>query len=396
LKGPGKDLEEIRRLVNSAGASIAKEFTQSRRRIDSAYYVGKGKAHEAAAFASGTGCNLIIFDGELSPAQQRNLEGVFDMKVIDRTQLILDIFAQRARTSEGKLQVELAQLSHLLPRLTGRGVELSQLAGGIGTRGPGETKLEYDRRRIRKKINILQKETEKIRERRAAQRDSRQFPVISLVGYTNAGKSTLLNTLTNSSVLVDDRLFATLDPTTRKIRLPIHQDVLLSDTVGFIRKLPHQLIVAFRATLEEIKEADLLLHVVDVSSPEMENEMHAVSTVLEEIGAVSQPVITVFNKTDKCGSREAVERLLRIVPDSVAVSALTGKGLDILLDRIIHFFSGRRTHVKFSIPYDTGIKFLPVFFARGEILKKEFVNGRIIIEGIIDNEIAKKFERYRI
>lgn len=389
-------LDEIERLTYSAGAEVVKKFIQRRKRIDPAYYIGKGKAQEIASFSVQEGVNLIVFDADLTPAQQRNLEEIFNLKVIDRTRLILDIFAQRARTSEGKLQVELAQLTHLLPRLTGHGIMLSQLAGGIGTRGPGETKLEYDRRRIRKRINVLQKSIEKIRNRRAVQRRHRTFPLISLVGYTNAGKSTLMNTLTNAGVLVDNRPFATLDTTTRKIELPGHQEVLITDTVGFIRNLPHHLIAAFRATLEEIKEADLLLHIVDISSSQMEEEMEAVRNVLEELEVHLKPTITVFNKIDKSNSREVLNRLLRNTPDSVGISALYGEGIPVLLEKISVFFSSLRRLVKFSFPYEVGIKYLPIFYERGEIYRKEFLNGKIIIEGKVDNEIAQKFAQYRI
>lgn len=277
---------------------------------------------------------MVIFDHELSPAQERNLEDTISVKVIDRAELILDIFAQHAHTREGTLQVELAQCKFNLTRLTGHGVMLSRLGGGIGTRGPGESKLEYDRRRINKRISILKNEIEKIREHRKVSREKRKaaaLPLIAIIGYTNAGKSTLLNTLTKSHVLVEDKLFATLDPTTRRLYLPNGKTILLTDTVGFIRKLPHQLIEAFHATLEEVAEADILLHVVDISSQYYEDHISAVYRVLEELGSIAKPIVTVFNKKDKIKNRRLLSAALKKYQPGVVVSALEKESCDKLV-----------------------------------------------------------------
>ncbi|MEW6230485.1 MAG: GTPase HflX, partial [Bacillota bacterium] len=276
---PNDSLDELASLVSAAGAGIANRILQRRDKPDPAFYVGKGKAEEIRRECEEKECDLVVFDNELTPAQGRNLKDVIGVRVIDRTQVILDIFARRARTKEGKLQVELAQLNYLLPRLTGKGTELSRLGGGIGTRGPGETKLETDRRRIRKRIQDLTEALARVRKQRALLRQARKdvpLPLVALVGYTNAGKSTLMNALTGSEVFVQDMLFATLDPTTRRLRLSNNEVVLLTDTVGFVSSLPHHLVAAFRATLEEVTEADLLLHVADVSYPDVEKQIAAV------------------------------------------------------------------------------------------------------------------------
>lgn len=295
-----------------------------------------GKAEEIRALADDLDIDLVIFDDDLFASQQRNLEDIFERKVLDRTALILDIFAQRAHSSEGKLQVELAQLNYLLPRLTGKGVELSRLGGGIGTRGPGETKLEVDRRRIRHRIQHLRKELKHIAQNRNIQHQRRQKTGIfriSLVGYTNAGKSTLLNLLTKAHAFVENKLFATLDSTTRRLFLSHNQIVLLSDTVGFIHKLPHQLIAAFRSTLEELRQADLLLHLIDAVHPLMREQMAAVGQVLEELGITEKPMILVFNKIDLL-SEEELKGLKKHFSDSLFISALTGEGTESLLKEI--------------------------------------------------------------
>lgn len=310
---------------------------QKRARPDPKLYVGEGKARELAALAVMTRADLVIFDDELTPAQQRNLEDAIGIKVVDRTWLILDIFASRAASKEGKIQVELAQLSYLLPRLVGKGTALSRLGGGIGTRGPGETKLETDRRRIRKRIAVLRGELEEIAQRRGLQRSRRReagMPVVSLVGYTNAGKSTLFNALTESEVLVEDKLFATLDPTIRRCRLPGGGFILLADTVGFIRKLPHELVAAFRATLEEAAQADLLLHVVDASHPGKDDQCQAVDTVLADLGLHDKPTLTVLNKMDLIPGKLERERISMEHPGAILISAARRQGLDELLDRV--------------------------------------------------------------
>ncbi|MDD4569655.1 MAG: GTPase HflX, partial [Tepidanaerobacteraceae bacterium] len=296
-----ESLEELKLLAETARVEAVGEAVQKRNKIDPAYYVGRGKAQEVATAVKSLDANAIICDDELSPVQIRNLENLTGVQIIDRTMLILDIFAQRAKTSEGKIQVELAQLQYMMPRLTGKGIELSQEGGGIGTRGPGETKLETDRRHIRRRIHRLKRELEDIQRSRQVITKSRMYPVISLVGYTNAGKSTLMNALTDADVKTGNRLFETLDTTTRGLILPDERKVLLSDTVGFIRKLPHHLVEAFKATLEEVREADMLIHVADSSNPVLEEEIATVNSVLKEIGADKKPIIIAINKIDKNG-----------------------------------------------------------------------------------------------
>lgn len=321
-------LEELVQLTVSAGAEPAFRVVQERSLPNPRTLIGPGKAQEVRE-ACQEGVDLVIFDNDLTGSQQRNLEVVFGRKVIDRTGLILDIFAQRARSKEGKLQVELAQLKYLLPRLTGHGTDLSRLGGGIGTRGPGETQLEVDRRRIRRRILKIEQELEKVRRHRALLRRHRQKQALStaaLVGYTNAGKSSLLNALTHAELPVADKLFATLDPTLRKVILPGGRAVLLSDTVGFIRKLPHQLVAAFKASLEEVQVSDLLVHVIDISHPRWQSQEQGVIAVLEELGVAAKPLINVYNKVDKLPHLEAVAFLSRR-PRSVVTSAKTGAGL---------------------------------------------------------------------
>lgn len=330
------DLDELAQLARTAGATICERLSQTRPAPDPKYFLGSGKVQELALMVQEMGANLVIVDQELSPVQQRTLEEVVGVKVIDRTELILDIFAQRAQTREGKLQVELAQLKYLLPRLIGKGLSLSRLGGGIATRGPGETKLEIDRRRIRDRINSLEKETERIRSHRDTQRRRRNddnLPVVALTGYTNSGKSTLLNSLTKSNTFVEDKLFATLDPTTRRTTLPDHSPVLLTDTVGFIKKLPTSLVAAFRATLEEVVVADVLVHVVDASHPNVSEHIASVYDVLSELQAVDKPLITVLNKADVV-RREDLTYLVAQVPNPVIISATKRVGLGSLLTTI--------------------------------------------------------------
>jgi GTP-binding protein HflX len=321
-------LEELVQLAVSAGADPVCRVLQERSLPNPRTLIGPGKVQEIRE-ACDDGVDLVMVDDDLTGSQQRNLEAALGRKVIDRTGLILDIFAQRARSKEGKLQVELAQLKYLLPRLTGHGSDLSRLGGGIGTRGPGETQLEVDRRRIRRRLVKIEGELEKVRRHRALLRRHRQkqaLPTAALVGYTNAGKSSLLNALTHADLPVADKFFATLDPTLRKVVLPDGGAVLLSDTVGFIRKLPHQLVAAFKATLEEVRMADLLLHVIDISHPQWQSQEQGVITVLEELGVAAKPLINVHNKVDKLPHLEAVTFLSRR-PRSVVTSAKTGAGL---------------------------------------------------------------------
>ncbi len=310
-------LDELRELANSAGAYVVDTITQKLPKPTAPFYIGKGKAELIKESFQDQQVTSVIFDNELSPAQGRNLEDLFSRKVLDRTQLILDIFAQRARSREGRLQIELAQLHYLLPRLTRMWTHLSRQTGGIGTRGPGETQLEVDRRRVQDRIGRLERDLEEVRKHRAVQRQGRkrhQWPVAAVVGYTNAGKSTLMNLLTGAGVVAEDRLFATLDPTTRSLTLPNKQRILLTDTVGFLRKLPHTLIESFKATLEEVVEADLLIHVVDASHPRLDEHMEAVDAVIKEIGAYGKQTLVIFNKIDVLVDRSLVEAHLEKFP----------------------------------------------------------------------------------
>ena len=323
-----ESLEELAQLAVSAGAESAFRVLQERSVPDPRTLIGRGKAEDIRELCE-EGVDLVIFDEDLTGSQQRNLEATLQRKVIDRTGLILDICAQRARSREGKLQVELAQLKYLLPRLTGHGADLSRLGGGIGTRGPGETQLEVDRRRIRRRVIKIEEELEKVQRHRALLRRRRQkqaLPTAALVGYTNAGKSSLLNALTHANLPVADKFFVTLDPTLRKVILPGGRAVLLSDTVGFIKKLPHQLVAAFKATLEEVRASDLLLHVIDIAHPQWQDQEQAVAAVLEELGMATKPLISLYNKVDKLPHPEAIAFLSRR-PQSVVTSANTGAGL---------------------------------------------------------------------
>jgi GTP-binding protein HflX len=325
-------LDELAGLAEAAGATVVYELLQERARPDAATFIGSGKLDVLRAACDEMGVDLVVFDNELSPAQARNIERVLDRRVVDRTQLILDIFARRARTREGKLQVELAQLKYLLPRLVGAGTMLSRLGGGIGTRGPGETKLETDRRRIRHRVATLTRELADVTRRRGqlrARRRQGDAPSVALVGYTNAGKTTLFNRLAREEAQASDALFVTLDPLVRRVRLGDGQFLFVSDTVGFIERLPHTLVASFRATLEEVVEADLLLHVVDASSEDRERRMQAVRQVLAEVGAQDVPVLLVLNKSDRLDPTDR-KRLLAEHPGAAVVSALTGEGVDAL------------------------------------------------------------------
>ena len=349
-------LEELAALADTAGADEAERVLQRRDEPDPATFVGKGKAHELRDISEAVDADTVIFDDELSPGQSRNLEKILGRTAIDRTALILDIFAQHAHTQEGKAQVELAQLRYRLPRLRGKGVALSQQAGRIGTRGPGETQLEVDRRRLVRRVTKLESDLKELTKNRRTQRKARarsRLSTVTLVGYTNAGKSTLLNRLTDAGVLVEDRLFATVDPTTRRLELPGGERVLVTDTVGFVRKLPHQLVQAFRSTLEEVAEADLLLHVVDVSGSDPVTQMDAVRTVLRDIGADDVPELIVFNKADQADADQA-KRLHDRHAGSVLLSATTGEGVDDLLTAIGDRLREMTQVVELVVPYDRG------------------------------------------
>jgi GTPase len=349
-------LTELGELAATAGGEVISEGIQKLESLSPATFIGKGKAEEFAVFCRHNNVDTVIFDDELSPAQSRNLEKIFNCKVLDRTALILDIFAQRARTREGKLQIELAQLRHLLPRLTRLWGHLSRQSGGIGMRGgEGESQLEADRRKVQERIDRIERDLDLVRRRRETQRAGRQrsqWPLASIVGYTNAGKSTLLNVLTGADVLAKDILFATLDPTTRRLKLPTNQNVLLTDTVGFIRKLPHGLVEAFKATLEEVVQADLLLHVVDISHPQAEEQIAAVNTVLAEIGADEKTTIMVLNKMDRVGVNGFIARLKEKFPHAVEISAKTGEGILHLLSEIGTQLRPNREYLELKIPHE--------------------------------------------
>ncbi|MCL2677433.1 MAG: GTPase HflX [Clostridiales bacterium] len=367
-------LAELANLAKTAGLTVVSAVIQSREKPVPGTYIGKGKAEELRHLAQTTQAGLILFDDEISPAQTKNLEEATGCKIVDRAMLILDIFAQRARSNEGKLQVELAQLRYLLPRLMGQGLQLSRLGGGIGTRGPGETKLETDRRRLRTRISELEKRLETVlrtRQLHRQSRDAERLPLVALVGYTNAGKSSLLNALSGEEAFVADLLFATLDPLTRKVEPPGERAFLLSDTVGFIRRLPHHLIAAFRATLEEVREADLLLHVVDSSAPDAVEQAEAVNEVLLELGAADKPVIMVINKTDLPGNEAALKRLLDLWEVSAAISVKNKWGLAELLAAVGRNLPQKLAEVEILLPFAKGA-LLPILHEEAAILHKEY------------------------
>jgi GTP-binding protein HflX len=362
---------------------------QERARRDSATLVGRGKVEEVAELSEELEANLIVFDDELSPAQQRNIEKTVGIKTLDRTQLILDIFAHRARTREGRLQVELAQLEYFLPRLAGRGVLLSRLGGGIGTRGPGETKLETDRRRIRQRIQAVRRDIEHVRRERLTRRQARrrrEAPVVALVGYTNAGKSTLFNALSRGGAVVSDQLFMTLDPLVRRVPLGGGREVMVVDTVGFIQKLPHALVAAFRATLEEVAEADLLLHVVDATIPDLKGREAAVDAVLEEIGAGDRPRILVLNKSDQAPAAPAAA----LAPGSVRVSARTGEGIDELLANLASRLElePRRVRLRFRSA-DKGA--ISAVYAAGRVLEHEVEGEEVTLQAELPERLLVRY-----
>lgn len=389
-------LEELKQLADTAGATVIKKFIQKRSKPDPAFFIGRGKVQELALYAQQENIDLCIFDDELSPAQQRNIESVMGIRILDRTALILDIFAQRARTNEGKLQVELAQLQYTLPRIMGKGLMLSRLGGGIGTRGPGETKLEVDRRRIRDRIAFIKEQIEKVKAVRSLHRSKRKknnvFEV-SLVGYTNAGKSTLLNTLTNSDIYAKDQLFATLDPTTRQLTLPNKQEIIITDTVGFIQRLPHQLIAAFRSTLEVVTEADLLVHVIDVSHELYKEQAAAVHEVLKEIGAETKPVITVYNKIDKLPPDSKLADRLALEEDTVCISAAKKLNLESLQQMIESHLKSKAVEVTLCIPYAETAKAAQLH-ETANVLEQEYTENGTVMKVILPVEDLEAYNEY--
>ena len=389
-------LEELAELAATAGAEVVGTVIQNLEHMNPGTYVGSGKLEEIRDMIWEKEATGIICDDELSPIQMKNMEQVLDSKVMDRTLLILDIFAARALSGEGKIQVELAQLKYRLSRLTGMGASMSRLGGGIGTRGPGEKKLETDRRYIKERIAELNKDAQEIRTHREllrAQRSKKGTPVISLVGYTNAGKSTILNRLSDAGVLAEDKLFATLDTTTRKIELPGGSEVFLTDTVGFIQKLPHHLVQAFRATLEELQYADILLHVVDASDANRAEHIEVVYDTLRSLGCEDTPVITVFNKMDR--EVELPLPMDTMARDIVQVSAQNGDGMDVLLERVEKLLQSFRKSITALVPYTEG-SLIGWIHGRCEIIREEHTGEGVLLEVYVDEESANRLEKFKV
>ena len=385
-------LDELEELAETAGAEVVGRMSQKRDKPDSGTFLGSGRLEELGDFCKNNEVDLVIADSELAPAQLRNIEKATEVRVIDRTTLILDIFAERARSNEGKLQVELAQLRYSLPRLTGQGNKLSRLGGGIGTRGPGETKLESDRRHIRRRIKALEDEFDALEKRRSlarARREKDGVETVVIVGYTNAGKSTLMNTLTEAGVLAQDKLFATLDPTSRALVLPDGRRVMLIDTVGFIRRLPHHLVEAFKSTLEEAVCAKVILNVCDASDPECAEHLKVTNDLLEELGCSGKPIIPVFNKCDLPQADEAAMRL----PGAVNISALEGKGIDELLDAVARALPPTRAKAKLLIPYSDGAA-AAALRKDGVIIVEDYRADGLYLELTADVSLIDRYQDY--
>ncbi|HOS44501.1 MAG TPA: GTPase HflX [Armatimonadota bacterium] len=387
-----ESLAELERLAETANGQVIATLTQRRTHPDPRSYFGKGKVEEIAELMQRGDADLLIIDGEVSPSQQRNLEKILERQVIDRTGLILDIFAHRAHTAEGKLQVELAQLEYLLPRLANMWSHLERIRGGIGLRGPGETQIETDRRLVRQRIAVLKEKVDEIRHRREVQRSQRaqaNIPLISLVGYTNAGKSTLLNALSQAGVFVEDKLFATLDPTTRDVTLPNGTRALISDTVGFIRNLPTQLVAAFRATLEEVRSAEILVHVVDAANPAWVEQEETVNAVLSELGAGDKPTIMAFNKVDQVEDMDVLRHLAARYPYSVFLEAKRGKGLVELEDAIVAVLRSRWQDVDLTLPLAAG-DLVAEIHARGEVAEEDYAADSVHLIGRAPADLAAR------
>lgn len=387
-------LDELAELAESAGAEVLAKVSQKRPEYDKATLIGSGRLEEVKLFAEDSDANLLIFDHELTASQIRNISDATGIDVIDRTMLILDIFAQRAKTREGTLQVELAQQRYRLPRLGGQGQSLSRLGGGIGTRGPGESKLESDRRHIRRRIQALEEQLAELEKRRGnlrARRKKDGITTVAIVGYTNVGKSTLLNALTDAGVLAEDKLFATLDPTARSLELPDGRSVMLVDTVGLVRRLPHHLVEAFKSTLEEAANADLLLNVCDVSSEEVQEQISVTEDLMAELGVAGTPMITVLNKCDKVEGFEPVINL----GNNVMISAKTGFGFDALLNKIACTLEPSQVRMTLVIPYDKG-GLISEIRAEGKIFDEQYVETGTQIDAFVDKKILHKVEQYRV
>ncbi len=397
---PETRLDELAGLARAAGAEVVLRATQSRDLPDPATFIGPGKAEQLARGAAELDAQLVIVDNDLTPAQGRNLEKICGCRVIDRTELILDIFARRARTREGQLQVELAQLQYLLPRLTGAGLAMSRLGGGIGTRGPGETKLETDRRRIRHRLAALKREIEEVRRRRSylrARRRRAEVPAAALVGYTNAGKTTLFNLLTGAAATASDALFVTLDPLMRRVRLADARQMVVADTVGFIDRLPHQLVAAFHATLEEVAQADLLLHVIDASAPDRDRRINAVRSVLADVGAAAVPMIEVFNKIDLVEPTE-LEGLRAAHPEAVWLSAVTAEGRGTLLERMSAMLAmdAERMQLEFDDSREADRRLVADLYRHARVLSHVTAAERVSIEADVPRRLSSRFRRAKV